>query len=134
LNPLDFGKEGNDKINLVYLMEKIGKDAEELSVHTQISNYLSSGKYFSALKYGSDPNLSNVSGRINHGGQVFPPVLINTNRFKEEIEKFLTLIMKLKHMKSNTLASQEKENIQISICYLLGFIEEDIYPGIVKEL
>jgi hypothetical protein len=61
-------------------------------------------------------------------------MLSDTQEFKGEIEKFISLVMKLKQIKPKTLESQEKEKIQISICYLLGFIEEDIYPGIVKEL
>ena len=116
-------------------MEKIGKEAEELSGHTEISTYLSSGKYFSSLKYVSESNLSNVSIRMNHDFQIFPPTLLSDMQgFKEQIEEFIKLIMNFKHIKSDTLESQKKEDIQISIGYLLGFIEENIYPGIFKEL
>jgi hypothetical protein len=50
-------------------MEKMGKDAEELSVNPQeyqeIFKNLSSGKYFSALRYVSDSQIPQVSGEIN---------------------------------------------------------------------
>jgi hypothetical protein len=127
------------KINLVYLIDKLGKDAEKLSEtkeeHQEISDYFSSGNYFTKLQflYGST---SQKNGFGNPLGQTGTPNLSDIEEFKVEIEKIIRRIMKLTQMKSETHQSEEKENMQISICYLLGFIEEEICPGanLIHEL
>jgi hypothetical protein len=109
-------------MNLVYLMERIGQDAESLGTqqeYQELSNYSSHGNYFSQVKYDDG---------------TYPSALVDPKGFKREISKIIKLIMKLTQMKSDAHKSQAKENMQISICYLLGFINEDICPGIVREL
>ena len=103
-------------------MERIGKDAESLGTpqeYKELSNYLSHGNYFSKVKYVDGP---------------YPSALVDPKGFKREISKIIKLIMKLTKMNDDAHKSQEKENMQISICYLLGFINEDICPGIFRGL
>jgi hypothetical protein len=122
-------------MNLVYLMDKIGKDAEKLSETKQeqqeISSYFSRENYFNSLNFLYSSSQSKVFG--NHYSQIG----VDSGEFKDEIEKIVRRIMNLSKMKSETHDySEEKENMQISICYLLGFIEEEICPGIniINEL
>jgi hypothetical protein len=107
-------------------MGKIIEDAKYLSPKTeeyqQLSHYLSEGNYFSKLNY--------VLGFMNSKSAE----LSVTNEFKREIEKILTLIMEIPEMKSDNHESEEKEDLQISICYLLSVIQEDIHPGIIQEM
>ena len=107
-------------------MGMINEDAEYLSGKTeeykQLSGYLSKGRHFTKL--------TNVSGSKRSKS----PELSNQNEFKEEIEKIIQLVMRIPEMNSDNHESEKKEKLQISICILLSFIQEDIYPDIIQEM
>ena len=107
-------------------MRRIRNDAGYLSGESEeyqkLYFYLSKGNYFSKLTYVSGSNRSKS------------PELSDQNEFKEEIEAIIKLSMELPEMKSDDYESQDKYDLQISICYLLSFIQEDIYPDIIQEV
>ena len=126
MDHIDAEKLATDRLNLVYLMKAINEDAKYLSGKTkeyqQLSGYLYKGNYFTKLTYNSGSNRSKS------------PELSNQNEFKEEIEKIIQLVMRIPEMHSDNHESEKKEMLQISICILLSFIQEDIYPDIIQEM
>jgi hypothetical protein len=137
IHPLDLGKIEENKINLVYLMEKIGNNSyqfiENNGEYSEILKYFAYGNYFSKLNYAHAPNHPNFTE--SKGVQIGSPFLIDPHEFKEEIKKAINFLMRITERKSEIYINPlEKEKMQISVCYLLGFIEEEIYPGIINEL
>ena len=107
-------------------MGVINEDAEYLSgtneEYQQLSGYLSKGNYFTKLTYVSGSNQSKS------------PELSNQNEFKEEIETIIQLVNQLPKMNSDHHDFKDTEHLQLSICYLLSFIQEDVYPDIIQEV
>jgi hypothetical protein len=113
-------------------MEKIGSDSSTLIDNPkhlgEIANYLSGGSYFHKLKYAHGP----IKKNGNRKSQISPLVMSDPKEFKEEIKKFVTLVMRI--INRCSMFPPRKETMWISICYLLGFIEEEICPGIIHEV
>jgi hypothetical protein len=51
---------------------------------------------------------------------------------KVKLKKIVNLVLRL--IDEDSIDPLKKENIQVSTCYPLGFIEEEICPGIIHEL
>jgi hypothetical protein len=106
-----------------------GMESDE---YKDILHFLSGGNYFKKLQYIDSSKQEKFS--VEQSNQHLSPVLRDLKGFTVEIEEIIKLCMNLPAMKDDTRKPVPKENIQTSICYLLGIIEDDIYPGIIHEL
>jgi hypothetical protein len=119
-------------------MEKIQEDAKELcetdEEYKKLSHCFSGVNYISKLEYTHTSSSENPNFPPKDHGKILIPELCDPKGFEGEIKKIFSLIMNLPKMKSDNYQSEEKENMEISFYYILGFIEEDIYPDIIQEL
>jgi hypothetical protein len=91
----------------------------------EISGYFESYSYLN-LKF--LPLQETVSFFINRKEKLEIPNSIFIDDVQNQLQKYLILIQKYSKLNWN------KEMLEISICYFLGFIEAEFYPGITKKL
>jgi hypothetical protein len=95
---------------------------------------ISSPDYFNTYKYmhGSNPSVSYENESVQLGNQVLTDPKGFISATKELIHQvFSHSEIKVGH---SFVMNKGQINVCVSICYLLGFIERELYPGINKEL
>jgi hypothetical protein len=59
--------------------------------------------------------------------------MMDPKGFREEVEKFIILIQQHPYMHFDD-ASWVREDMWVSSCNLLGYIDEQLYPGIIGHV
>jgi hypothetical protein len=125
-----------DQISFLYLLSVIKrnslKSCRAREGKIKIFSHCSSQDYFRTRFFNQEGKSSfhrNKSGELVHPSWSYPDKLQ---------DKLGHLIIWMKHHRL-TIYNQDyhfpsEERMRISICYLLGFIETEFYPGINKKL
>ena len=131
MKKLVLGKKELKIISFVYLLDAIEKNAHslnKLNLEDQKCFHEYSSEIYSKIRFLFEKDHSNFSG--NQNSQLF-----HAHDFQEQLEKLIILIQNQPKMKSdNDDFSSSKDMMRISICYFIGYIEEEIYPGTANKM
>ena len=131
LKKLVLGKKELKIISFVYLLDAITKNAHslnKLNLEDQKIFHEYSSKIYSKIRFLFEKDHSNFAGNQNSQ-------LVHPHDFQEQLGKLITLIQNQPQMKSDDDdIFSSKEMMRISICYFVGYIEAEIYPGTANKM
>jgi hypothetical protein len=112
------------------------EESEELVVEQWgLENYFSSKGYLNKLKFFHYESNSYIHGIGNEEENICPPfIMSDSDGFKEEIKKLIIILQKHIQTQSYDKLLLKRETMRLSIFYLLGYIEDNLFPGIIDPL